>query len=84
LQAAETRDRLIANGCDVYIGDAVLKPAYDYLDSAGSVVRVCRPSGCVELQSKHVCIATGSRAHRPAEIRPGVPLPFTKGKVIDS
>ena len=29
-------------------------------------------------------VATGSRANRPAEVRPGVPLPFSKGRVVCS
>ena len=38
----------------------------------------------MELESFHVCIATGSRAHRPKEISPSVPIEFSKGSVIDS
>jgi hypothetical protein len=47
-------------------------------------VRVCRPTGCVELFSKYVVIATGSRPHRAKEISPGVTIPFTSNKVVDA
>jgi dihydrolipoamide dehydrogenase len=79
LQAMETRDRLRMSGCDLFIGAA------EFVDAdLTPTVRVCRPTGCVELTGKHVCIATGSRSHRPSELRPGVPLPFTANRVIDS
>ena len=82
LQASETRDRLTNNGCDVYIGTAELVPNTE--SNSTAIVRVCRPTMCVNLETKHVCIATGSRSNRPLEVRPGVPLPFTKGRVICS
>lgn len=44
-------------------------------------VRVCRPTGCVELQSRYVVIATGSRACRPNTLRNGVVIPYTSRKV---
>ena len=47
-------------------------------------VRVCRPTGCVELAARHVIIATGSRPHRPKEYRPGVPIPFVSRTLIDA
>ncbi|KAG5178164.1 soluble pyridine nucleotide transhydogenase [Tribonema minus] len=83
LQAAETRDRLARNGVDLFIGSAELVPAQASM-SGTLAVRVCRPTGCVELPASKVCIATGSRAHRPKEIAPGVAIPFTKGIVVDS
>eukprot|EP00611_Tribonema_gayanum_P015792 TRINITY_DN276_c2_g1_i2.p1 TRINITY_DN276_c2_g1~~TRINITY_DN276_c2_g1_i2.p1 ORF type:complete len:661 (-),score=253.92 TRINITY_DN276_c2_g1_i2:740-2524(-) len=83
LQAAETRDRLARNGVDLFIGSAELVPAHASM-SGSLAVRVCRPTGCVELPASKVCIATGSRAHRPKEIAPGVAIPFTKGIVVDS
>ena len=69
---------------DLFIGNAEFHPSSTASSPTNSVIRVCRPSSCVEIESKHVCIATGSRSHRPAELRPGVPLPFTKGRVICS
>jgi pyruvate/2-oxoglutarate dehydrogenase complex dihydrolipoamide dehydrogenase (E3) component len=82
LQAAESREILKSNGCDLFIGTAVLGKANS--NENKTTVRVCRPTECVELESDHVCIATGSRANRPKELKPGVPFPFTKGRVICS
>jgi len=80
LQAAESRDKLRANGCDLFIGSPEL-----VRDSQGKImVQVKRPTCEVMIPTKHVCIATGSRSHRPVELRPGVPLPFTKKRVVDS
>jgi NADPH-dependent 2,4-dienoyl-CoA reductase/sulfur reductase-like enzyme len=36
------------------------------------------------LQANFVVIATGSRATRPKELRPGVPIPFTSRRVVDA
>lgn len=44
-------------------------------------VRVCRPTGCAELQSRYVVIATGSRPCRPKALRNGVVIPYTSRKV---
>lgn len=83
-QALETRDRLTKNGCDLYVGAALL--VKDPFDDSGELVtvRVCRPTGCVELQARYVIIATGSRPNRPKELRPGLQIPFTSRKVIDA
>lgn len=84
LQAQESRSRLAANNIDLFIGTAKLVPKNERFDSnfKAPVVRVCRPTTCADIMAKHVCIATGSRPHRPKEIAPGSPLQFRKGKVI--
>ena len=48
------------------------------------MVRVCRPTGCVELESRYVVIATGSRPNRPKELKGGVTIPYTSRKVVDA
>ncbi|CAM9702592.1 unnamed protein product, partial [Chrysoparadoxa australica] len=83
LQLAETRTRLQSNLVDLFIGAAVLVPPSESM-SGQLAVRVCRPTGCVELPTQKVCIATGSRPARPEELRPGVKLPFTKKTVVDA
>lgn len=62
-QAAETRNRLEKNLVDLFIGKAEILPNDKRADgSPGKIaVRVCRPSGCVDIPADHVCIATGSR-----------------------
>lgn len=77
LQAVETRDRLKQSGCDLFIGAAKFMTTGE-----GLAVQVCRSNECVPVTGTHVCIATGSRPYRPSELRPGVPLPFTKGRVV--
>lgn len=80
LQVAETRDRLRQSGADLFIGAAeFVKTSHD---EAAVSVRVCRPNECVELSGSNICIATGSRSYRPDELRPGVPLPWTKDRVV--
>ncbi|EKU23104.1 soluble pyridine nucleotide transhydrogenase, partial [Nannochloropsis gaditana CCMP526] len=84
-QAAETRDRLVKNDCHLYIGSALLvKDSWDPDNEDHVTVRVCRPTGCVELRSRYLVIATGSRPSRPKELRPGVPIPYTSRLVIDA
>lgn len=83
MQAAETRERLLKNRVDLFIGAAELVPPEESMSGKLSV-RVCRPTGCVELPTSKICVATGGRAHRAKELAPGVPIPFTKGIVIDS
>jgi pyruvate/2-oxoglutarate dehydrogenase complex dihydrolipoamide dehydrogenase (E3) component len=83
MQAAETRDHLKKYGIDLFVGSAELVPAEDSL-SGELCVRVCRATGCAELPAKKICIATGSRPNRPAELKPGVDLPFTRDVVIDA
>ena len=84
-QAAESRALLKACCCDLYIGSAELLTSSSDTGVIKTVVRVCRPSGCTELETFHVCIATGSRAHRPSELLPGrTPIHFTKGLIIDA
>lgn len=82
LQAAESRDRLKKNNVDLFIGSAELIEKQDSTAKTTSTIRVCRPSGCVEIEAAHVCIATGSSANRPSEVSPGVALPFTKKRVV--
>lgn len=38
----------------------------------------------MRVQANFVVIATGSRATRPKELRPGVPIPFTSRRVVDA
>jgi NAD(P) transhydrogenase len=82
-QAVESRERLRKCGCDLYIGSAELLPSFEK-GVTKTIIRVCRPTGCVELESFHVCIATGSRAHQPNEVRKGVPIEFIKGLIVDA
>ena len=60
-----------------------------------TTLRVCRPSQCVDLVAKTVCIATGSRPNRPKimrqrvsgdskEMHPDVPVPFRKNVIVDA
>jgi NAD(P) transhydrogenase len=81
LQAKETRDRLAANGIDLFIGSVEF---VDVEEDTGSDVtlRVCRPTECVEVVARHTAIASGSRPNRPSETRSGVPIPFLKGRVV--
>jgi pyruvate/2-oxoglutarate dehydrogenase complex dihydrolipoamide dehydrogenase (E3) component len=80
LQAQETRDRLKNNGVDLFIGIANLLSADEatFTDFVPGVAdedavrcRICRPTECVEISARHVCIASGSRPNRPDELRPG-------------
>ena len=63
LQAAESRSKLKDAGIDLFVGEATMihdengKSKHDIKDEV--TVRVCRPSGCVELQTKNCVIATG-------------------------
>ncbi|CAM9303321.1 unnamed protein product [Discosporangium mesarthrocarpum] len=84
LQAAESRDRLQKNQCQLFIGSAEIIKGEESLVAGELAVRVCRPTGCVELPAHHVCIATGSRPNRPATLPSGCPLPFTKGVLVDA
>lgn len=70
------------NNIDLYIGKAELEPKAENIVPNTTTLRVCRPSECIEIEAKHVCIATGSRAFKPPTINSGVALPFTKGRVI--
>lgn len=79
LQAVETRARLKKSGCDLFIGSAEFS---DKSDVADLVVKVCRPGKSSDLVFKHCIIATGSRPNRPAQLKNGVPLQFTKGKIV--
>ena len=83
-QVVETRDKLAKYGVDLFVGACTLidTSQEDYLsfgEASGpgvTTLRVCRPSECIDLSAKHVCIATGSRPSRPAFHAPGVALPF--------
>jgi len=80
LQAAESRDKLDKNGIDLFIGEAqFLEPTQEKTE-----IIVRRGAATASLAATHVCIATGSRASRPNALRNGVPLKFTKGKIVDS
>ena len=83
MQAKESRDRLSANGVSLFIGSVVFSPTPPD-NPAHTVVRVCRPTECVELAAAHVIIASGSRPNRPPEmpLAPHVKLPFTKDRVV--
>eukprot|EP00903_Cladosiphon_okamuranus_P008631 g8277.t1 len=86
LQAAETRNRLDKNLIDLYIGKAEILPNSKRAggEPGKIAVRVCRPSGCVDIPADHVCIATGSRPNRPQNLASGAQLPFHKGVVVDA
>ena len=77
LQAKETRDRLTFIGSEEFVQGAGLAGA-----EGDVTVRVCRPTECIEVNAKHAAIASGSRPNRPDELRPGIPLPFLKGRVV--
>lgn len=83
LQAKETRDRLASNGIDLFIGSVEFVTGAGLSGNDGDVtVRVCRPTECVEVSARHAAIASGSRPNKPDELRPGIPLPFLKGRVV--
>ena len=83
LQAKETRDRLASNGIDLFIGSVEFVTGPGLSENDGDVtVRVCRPTECVQISARHAAIASGSRPNKPEELRPGVPLPFLKGRVV--
>jgi pyruvate/2-oxoglutarate dehydrogenase complex dihydrolipoamide dehydrogenase (E3) component len=77
LQAKETRDRLAANGVDLFVGTATLLGDNEatfsdfWGDDDAIICRICKSSECVEVATKNVVVASGSRPNRPAEIRPG-------------
>lgn len=85
-QVKETRDRLAKNNIDLFIGEATfvdtfnISPAYQQ----GSVVRVCRPTECVGLKAQYVCVATGSRPHKPDFYSPEISLNFSSSRIITS
>lgn len=87
LQAKESRDRLVANGIDVFVGNAEFSNSEIFLtelkSETNSILRVSRPTECIELEAKNVCIATGSRPNKPKDID-GVDIPFSPGKVVCS
>ena len=67
----------------MYIGEAKLMGATKGVTR--SDIQVCRPTGCISLDTSHVVISTGSRSHKPTKLHPGnVPITFIKNKVIDS
>ena len=84
MQVAETRDRLVRNGIDLFIGtsnfiDGAGEFGLNYYDneveegssseSGNLTLRVCRPGMCIDLLAKHACVATGSRPNRPREMK---------------
>ena len=82
-QAQETRQRLLQAGIDLYIGEAELIGASKGVTRA--ILQVCRPTCCISLETFHVVISTGSKAHKPSKLQPGnVPINFLKNKVIDT
>eukprot|EP00968_Pinguiococcus_pyrenoidosus_P021863 scaffold2945_cov244-Pinguiococcus_pyrenoidosus.AAC.8 len=82
-QALETRRRYNAGGVSLYVGACQLLPEQE--GSGLLKVRVCRPNECVELPTRRVCLATGSRPARPATLRnTDAPIPWTPGVVMDS
>jgi NAD(P) transhydrogenase len=84
MQAKESRDRLRTNGISLFIGSVVFSPTVAPDHPEHAVVRVCRPTECVEVNAAHVIIASGSRPNRPSVMpqAPHVALPFTKGRVV--
>lgn len=86
-QAKETRDRLAKNNIDLFIGEATFVDTFSLspeMKQLGTVLRVCRPTGCVELNAQYVCIATGSRPNKPAFYAPDIPLDFNCSRIITS
>lgn len=87
LQAKESRDRLTANKVDIFVANAEFSNRENTLTELrhvrNSVIRISRPNECIELQTKNVCIATGSRPNRPSNIN-GVDVPWHPGKVVCS
>lgn len=79
LQAAESRDRLLRNGVDLFIGEAKLIPTNS--NDGSTTVRVCRPSGCIEIDGKNTVIATGSSPLLPSTLANGSPIPYESGKI---
>ena len=53
-----------------------------YICCNTSIIQVSRPTGSVEIKAKHVCVATGSRPHKPTEYAPGIPLDFTSNRIV--
>ena len=107
LQAKETRDRLLSNNVDLFIGEAAVVDSFSlpgglnknasivkvtiissihihivYICCNTSIIQVSRPTGSVEIKAKYVCIATGSRPHKPTEYAPGIPLDFTSNRIV--
>jgi len=87
LQAKESRERLTNNNVDIFIGNAEFSnrkyTLTELKDERNSVIRVCRPNECIEIETQNVCIATGSRPNRPNDIK-GVSIPWEVGKVVCS
>ena len=86
-QGFETRNRLAACGVDLFIGSSEFVKALPFESSSKDVsrmttVRVCRPTECVEIEGRHVVIATGSRPNRPKALQSGVELLFDKSDRI--
>jgi len=81
-QALETRRRYLSAGVDLFIGGTQILPN----DECGQFkVRVCRPTHCVELPAKRICIATGSRAANPETVgEQRVRVPWEAKGVTDS
>lgn len=81
-QVYETRDKLQKNGVDLFIGTTeFINTSNSIEENAGksTTLRICRPSECIDISTKHVCIATGSRPTRPETLSPDGPdLPFSK------
>lgn len=79
LQVKETRDRLTANGIDLFVGSVEFISSQSgnsrKSNSAGSdpvTLRICRPTECVEISAKHAAIEN---------LYPDVPLQFIKGRI---
>lgn len=88
LQAKESRDRLAANNIDIFVASAEFSNKENTLtqlkNEENSIVRISRSNECMELETKHVCIATGSRPNRPSSLSNGVVIPWTAGRVVCS
>ena len=81
-QAAETRRKYQRDGVDLFVGQSYLTPEDE---TCGQLkVRVCRPTHCVELPTRNIVIATGSRPARPEALRSGATIPWQPGVVVDS
>jgi NAD(P) transhydrogenase len=88
LQAKESRDRLAANNIDIFVASAEFSNKENTLtqlkNEENSIVRISRSNECMELETKYVCIATGSRPNRPSSLSNGVIIPWTTGRVVCS
>jgi len=83
MQCEETFNKFVKYKVDLFIGSAELIPKEESMHGKLSV-RVCRPTNCVKIPTDKICIATGSRAHRPNKIYKNISIEFVPNVIIDS